>query len=135
MKLQTKQCPVCHWEMSKLHIKRHLVARHGWRYYDGNNPEPPHTEQTNQEWLDSCRHAARILLKTKPLVSIEDILRVCPRPQHIKHQLTGSVFKHQDFEPVGIVHCTRPGRHRSIVRTWRFSDAMADYEQYWEDVA
>lgn len=54
-----------------------------------------------QAWLDDCRTEAKRLLVHRPFVTIEDITVKCPRPKHIKPNVTGSVFLHPDFQKVG----------------------------------
>lgn len=76
-----------------------------------------------QAWLDSARATARGLLLDMPLVTIEDVLKECPRPTFLHRNITGQVFKSPDFRCVGWRKSSRPlmnGRH---VRLWRLADA------------
>lgn len=73
---------------------------------------------TRADWLEECRITARRLLKTRQSITIEDVLRVCPRPKYLKPNVTGSVFKDGDFVPVGYTVTRKPSSHRRVIRLW-----------------
>lgn len=74
-----------------------------------------------KEWLEECRAAARKLLCDRPFVTIEDVLKECPRPKHIHPNITGHVFNDTDFKPVGWLPSKRPAMNGRYVRTWRLA--------------
>ncbi len=44
-----KLCTLCGWYKSSRAWKSHMVKVHGWRYYDGVNPEPPKFEDMEEQ--------------------------------------------------------------------------------------
>ncbi len=75
-----------------------------------------------QAWLDDARAEARRQLKRKPIITIEEVLANCPRPQFLHKNATGNVFKHEDFIPVGWRKSQRPAMNGRYVRTWRLKN-------------
>lgn len=61
-----------------------------------------------EDWLDKARATARKLLMTYPTITIDDVTRICPRPQYVNQNTVGRVFKHPDFQSAG--------RHQKSVR-------------------
>lgn len=78
--------------------------------------------KTKQEWLEGARDKARELLLTKPCVTIEDVLEVYPRPNYLHRNITGSVFKDSDFQPIGHKASHRSVSHGRYIRTWVLRD-------------
>jgi len=79
-------------------------------------------KQSNQDWVDECRSAAKVLLRRQPSVTIEDVLRICPRPKYVKPNVTGSVFIHPDFKSIGVKRATRPVSHGHYIKVWVRND-------------
>ncbi len=75
--------------------------------------------QSRAGWLEDARVAARRLLQDRYHITIEDVLRVCPRPTYLNRNVTGGVFQHPDFTPIGFVFSTRPISHGRVVRMWK----------------
>lgn len=78
-------------------------------------------KKEREAWLESARLAAKELLEDKPLITIEDVLKVCPRPEYIHRNTTGKVFNN-DFQPVGWRKSKRPIMNGRFVRIWRLKD-------------
>lgn len=78
-------------------------------------------KKEREAWLESARLAAKELLEDKPLITIEDVLKVCPRPEYIHRNTTGKVFNN-DFQPVGWRKSKRPIMNGRFVRIWRLRD-------------
>ena len=75
--------------------------------------------EQRQAWLDDARAAARKLLRRRYCITIEHVLEVCPLPEFLHRNTIGSVFKHDDFMPVGWVKSRRPVMNGRFVRSWR----------------
>ena len=78
-------------------------------------------KKEREAWLESARLTAKELLEDKPLITIEDVLKVCPRPEYIHRNTTGKVFNN-DFQPVGWRKSKRPIMNGRFVRIWRLKD-------------
>lgn len=78
-------------------------------------------DREKREWVEECRATARILLKTRPFITIEDVLKECPRPSHVHRNTTGTVFNDSDFKCVGWLPSKRPAMNGRYVRTWRLA--------------
>jgi|GEM_PF-1385658 hypothetical protein len=78
-------------------------------------------KKEREAWLESARLAAKELLEESPLITIEDVLKVCPRPEYIHRNTTGKVFNN-DFQPVGWRKSKRPIMNGRFVRIWRLKD-------------
>lgn len=78
--------------------------------------------QSREQWLAGARHAARMLLRRKRLITIEDVLEVYPRPKYLHRNTTGSVFKGDMFHPVGYTLSKRTLSHGRVIRLWSLSD-------------
>jgi hypothetical protein len=71
-----------------------------------------------EHWLDQARSKARDLLEVKPNITIEDVLAECPKPLYLHRNTIGSVFKHDDFMPVGWKVSKRSQSRGRPVRVW-----------------
>lgn len=78
-------------------------------------------KKEREAWLENARLAAKELLEDKPLITIEDVLKACPRPEYIHRNTTGKVFNN-DFQPVGWRKSKRPIMNGRFVRIWRLKD-------------
>lgn len=81
---------------------------------------------TREAWLENARLTARLLLRTRSRITIEDVLTACPRPKYIKPNVTGSVFKDPMFVPVGFTQSNRAVSHGRVVRMWALDDAYVN---------
>mgnify|MGYP003333838865 CR=1 FL=1 len=87
-------------------------------------------QDTKQRWLDEARQTARKIIATTGKATIEDVLEQCPRPTYLHRNVTGSVFQHEDFEPVGFTASRRKVSHGRVVRVWQLK-----HEPYhWGDI-
>lgn len=58
-------------------------------------------KKEREAWIENARVTARKLLENKSLITIEDVLKECPRPPYLHRNTTGSIFRCDDFVPVG----------------------------------
>jgi hypothetical protein len=70
------------------------------------------------EWIEDCRSTAKNLLQTRENITIEDVLEVCPRPSYIHRNVTGQIFKDNDFISVGYVPARKPSSNGRVIRLW-----------------
>lgn len=74
--------------------------------------------RTRADWLDDCRVTARKLLQKELCITVEDVLKICPRPRYLRPNITGSIFKHDDFMPIGYTLSRKPSSHSRVIRKW-----------------
>lgn len=58
-------------------------------------------KKEREAWIENARVTARKLLDNKSLITIEDVLKECPRPPYLHRNTTGSIFRCDDFVAVG----------------------------------
>lgn len=75
-------------------------------------------KNTKQQWVDECRMVARKLLKVRNTITIENVLKECPRPKYLKPNATGGIFQHEDFTAVGYTMARKPSSHGRVIRVW-----------------
>lgn len=75
-----------------------------------------------QNWLTEVRAVARMLIAKNGEVTIDDVLRICPRPPWISPNATGSVFKGGEFVACGYTQTAKVSSHARAVRIWRLKD-------------
>lgn len=80
---------------------------------------PDLLQKERDNWLDEARAAAKRLLKKRAYVTIEDVLKICPRPTYIHRNTTGNVFRDDDFTAFGWAPSKRPLMNGRQVRLWR----------------
>lgn len=78
-------------------------------------------KKEREAWLEEARTTAKKLLEDKSLITIEDVLKECPRPEYIHRNTTGKVFN-SDFKPVGWRKSKRPVMNGRFVRVWRLGE-------------
>lgn len=74
--------------------------------------------QSTIEWLEEARSTARGLLLTRPYITINDVLTICPRPQYVHRNIVGSVFKNGDFRVVGFTKSNSRLAKGRIICQW-----------------
>lgn len=70
------------------------------------------------DWLCRAREVAIYQAGNYGETTIDDVLRVCPRPASVSPAATGSVFKDKRFKCVGITESAQVQRHAGIIRRW-----------------
>lgn len=78
-------------------------------------------KKEREAWLEEARTTAKKLLEDKALITIEDVLKECPRPEYIHRNTTGKVFN-SDFKLVGWRKSERPVMNGRFVRVWRLGE-------------
>lgn len=76
-------------------------------------------KREREAWIENARVTARKLLDNKSLITIEDVLKECPRPPYLHRNTTGSIFRRDDFVAVGWRKSERPLMNGRFVRVWR----------------
>ena len=80
-----------------------------------------------EQWLDEARMAARTLLMYKPYVTIVDVLEVVPRPKYLHTNVTGAVFKHEDFKVYGFQKSNSKAARGRIICQWKLAEDSMPY--------
>jgi len=78
-------------------------------------------KKEREAWLEEARVTAKKLLEDKSLITIEDVLKECPRPEYIHRNTTGKVFN-SDFKSVVWRKSERPIMNGRFVRVWRLGE-------------
>ncbi len=78
----------------------------------------PLFKKARQEWMEQCRVTARHLLRRRRYITIEDVLKECPRPKWVHRNTTGFVFRTSDFRPAGSLPSVRPEMNGRYVKVW-----------------
>lgn len=73
-----------------------------------------------ERWIDEARSTARLLLQTRDYITIEDVLRECPRPSYLHRNTTGAVFG-RGFRSVGFVKSKSPTAKGRWIQQWALS--------------
>lgn len=74
-----------------------------------------------EDWLEQARHEAKKLLRRRHVITIEDVLDVCPKPTYLHRNTIGSVFN-GDFVPVGFAKSKRLVSRGRWIRQWKLKD-------------
>ena len=74
-----------------------------------------------ETWLDDARAAARRLLTTRHEITIEDVLAICPRPTYVHRNVSGQLFKHDDFKASGFTKSTRSVSKGRWIMRWKLN--------------
>lgn len=61
----------------------------------------PLFEQSQPDWLQSARAAARRLGASGKAITIDDVREVCPPPSDVDPRVMGAVFKHSEWTCTG----------------------------------
>ena len=75
-------------------------------------------KREREEWLNNARLTAIKLLSKRRTITIEDVLKVCERPDYVHRNVTGAVFQSSDFRPCGWSPSKRPFMNGRQVRVW-----------------
>lgn len=75
-----------------------------------------------QDWIEDCRSAARKLLTVRESVTIEDVLKICPRPKYIHKNVTGSVFKDTGFVMCGWTKAMKASSNGRWIMKWKLNE-------------
>lgn len=69
-------------------------------------------------WLAKAQATAQLIAATNGECTIDDVLKVCPRPDHISPNATGSVFSGKKWKIVGRTNTTKISGHSREIRIW-----------------
>lgn len=70
------------------------------------------------EWLDKARATARYLAISDGECTIDDVLKLCPRPPYVAPNATGSVFKGKGWIKLGGVPTAKITGHGREIKRW-----------------
>lgn len=73
------------------------------------------------DWLEEAGDTAEILCRKRGVVTIEDVLKVCPRPTYVHRNTTGKVFDKR-FVAIGWRRSDRPAMNGRQVRIWKLKE-------------
>lgn len=88
-------------------------------------------KKEREVWLLKARDTAKELLKEYYSITIEDVLKKCPRPDYIHRNATGKVFD-KDFIAIGWRRSARPLMNGRQVRVWRMNPDVIYESNYRE---
>lgn len=74
-----------------------------------------------EQWIDDARSAARRLLIYRDTITIEDVLAICPRPTYVHRNVSGQLFKHEDFKAKGFTKSRRAVSKGRWIMTWQLN--------------
>lgn len=80
-------------------------------------------QSTREEWLTEARATARKLLTMQRTITIEDVLKECPRPSYLHRNVTGNVFHDKDFKLCGYAKSKRPISNGRVISVWTLNEA------------
>lgn len=80
--------------------------------------KPDLFRQSKTAWMEEARREARRLLAHREYITSEDVTAICPLPRYLHPNITGGVFKHTDFQMVGVTLARRPSSNKRLIRKW-----------------
>lgn len=86
------------------------------------NNVPNLFRQSTHEWLEEARDEAEKLCHKHGFVTIEDVLKVCPRPNYVHRNATGNMFHDQRFIKDGWKPSGRPAMNGRQVFIWKLKE-------------
>lgn len=81
-------------------------------------------QQTARDWVNEARHEAQKLLMKMDRITIEDVLIVCPRPQYLHPNITGTVFQSNVFKHIGFTISRRSTSNGRVIRVWGLREEL-----------
>jgi len=97
--------------------------------------------QAEQQWLERTRKVAKDLLTRHQTITVEDVLRECPRPYGVSRKANSKIFQHDVFRAVGYTRATTPQSNGHVLRVWSLAEEyfapseLLPRERLAEDVA
>ena len=76
----------------------------------------------NDAWLTTARAVAEMLASKHGEVTIDDVIKHCPRPANVSPNTTGSIFKGKRWHCVGFAQSEQTQRHAGTIRRWVLND-------------
>src|ERR1044072_315419 len=81
-------------------------------------------QRERNEWLHDARMTAKRLLRTRYYITIEDVLKSCPRPSYVHRNVTGHVFQDDDFVFKGYTKSRRPISNGRTISFWTLKESV-----------
>lgn len=75
-------------------------------------------EANSFDWVQQARATALMLAAKNGETSSDDVLRICPKPDHIHPNAVGSVFRDKRFRCVGRMPTQRVSGHAREIKIW-----------------
>lgn len=73
----------------------------------------------NFEWVDEARKTAKELAVKQGIVSIDEVLSICPRPENVHPNSTGAIFREKIWVKVGFKQSEKPSAHARVVGIYK----------------
>lgn len=70
------------------------------------------------DWVLAARGAAFYLAAADGSVTINDVLRFCPKPPHVSSNAIGSVMRDKRFKCIGYQPTSKISGHGRIIKIW-----------------
>lgn len=74
--------------------------------------------EAEQQWLIRARRTAKELLTRHQTITVEDVLKKCPRPYGVSKKANSKIFKNDIFRPVGYTRATTEQSNGHVIRLW-----------------
>lgn len=81
-------------------------------------------KQPKMAWTEEARNEARKLLEHREYITSEDVTAVCPLPRYLHPNTIGGVFRHADFQMVGVTLARRPSSNKRLIRKWALKNPV-----------
>lgn len=72
----------------------------------------------NYDWVHQAREVARMLAAKNGSITINDVLKICPRPEHVSPNATGSIFSGKEWSIVGRTKTDKVSGHNREIKIW-----------------
>lgn len=82
----------------------------------------PLFEEHRADWLRNARNVAFLLGAAGQIVTIDDVRRICPPPDHVDPRVMGAVFERRKWDYLGATSSIRTTCHKRPVGRWRLKD-------------
>lgn len=86
------------------------------------NNVPNLFRQSTKDWLEEARDEAEKICHERGIVTVEDVLKVCPRPTYVHRNVTGAIFSRQRFTDIGWRPSERPAMNGRRVFIWKLKE-------------
>jgi len=78
----------------------------------------------NDRWVTQARSVAEMLAVRNGEVTIDEVLKHCPRPADVHPNACGSIFRGKKWRQVGVKQSEQVSRHAGIIRIWALRSAQ-----------
>jgi hypothetical protein len=75
----------------------------------------------NDQWVQKARAIAEMLAAKNGEVTMDEILKVLPRPPDVHPNSCGAVFRGKRWKQIGTKQSEQVSRHAGIIRIWKLT--------------